>query len=205
MKRLILFNKPYRVLCRFTDSAGRPTLSDYIAIPHVYPAGRLDYDSEGLVMLTDAGYLQSMIADPRHKLPKTYWAQVEGIPGPDALRRLAEGVELRDGRTLPALVQAIREPSLWPRERPIRLRRQIPTAWLALTIIEGRNRQVRRMTAAVGYPTLRLIRPAVGPWQLGSLQPGQWQEVFCPRNRQDLIRLIERRRRVQRKSDAKRT
>jgi 23S rRNA pseudouridine2457 synthase len=199
MNQLILLNKPYRVLSRFTDSAGRATLAEYLQIPNVYPAGRLDYDSEGLLLLSNAGYLQNWITDPRHKLPKIYWVQVEGTPGPEALRQLTEGVDLCDGRTRPAVAQLMGEPPLWPREPPVRQRKQIPTTWLALTITEGRNRQVRRMTAAVGCPTLRLIRLAVGPWQLGSLQPGQWREVACPCNRRDLMRLIDKGRRMQRK------
>ncbi len=177
MARLILFNKPYLVLCQFTDRAGRPTLADYIPVPHVYPAGRLDHDSEGLVLLTDSGSLQRQISDPRFKLPKTYWAQVENIPSDDALARLAAGVDLRDGRTRPARVARVQPPAVWPRTPPIRERRNIPTCWLSLTITEGRNRQVRRMTAAIGHPTLRLIRCAIGPWQLGNLQPGEWQET----------------------------
>ncbi len=180
MARLILFHKPYRVLCKFTDREGRPTLADYIPVPGVYPAGRLDYDSEGLVVLTDDGRLQSWITHPRHKLPKTYWVQVEGIPGPEALDRLSEGVELRDGRTRPARVRPIPPPDVWPRNPPIRYRKSVPDSWLELTLTEGRNRQVRRMTAAVGHPTLRLIRVAVGPWTLEGLAPGAWREVPPP-------------------------
>ncbi len=180
MARLILLNKPYLVLCQFTDSEGRPTLADYVSAPGVYPAGRLDHDSEGLVLLTDDGRLQSLIAEPRHKLPKTYWAQVEGIPDGEALQRLREGVALKDGVTLPARVTVMESPEVWPRVPPIRERRSIPTTWLALTITEGRNRQVRRMTAAVGYPTLRLIRWSVGPWTLERLAPGEWREDPIP-------------------------
>lgn len=180
MAQLILFNKPYGVLCQFTDDQGRSTLADYLAVPHVYAAGRLDQDSEGLVVLTDSGRLQHQIANPQHKLPKIYWVQVEGTPTARALRDLAAGVDLRDGRTRPALVQQIAEPAIWPRVPPIRERRSIPTSWLALTITEGRNRQVRRMTAAVGFPTLRLIRVAIGAWQLGALQPGEWQTAALP-------------------------
>ena len=176
MVHLILFNKPYLVLCQFTDPRGRPTLADYIPVPDVYAAGRLDYDSEGLVLLTDSGKLQHNIADPGHKLPKTYWVQVEGAPSDDALRQLAQGIPLRDGRTLPAEVQRIEPLDIWSRTPPIRERRHIPTGWLEITLTEGRKRQIRRMTAAVGYPTLRLIRQAIGPWQLGSLQPGEWHE-----------------------------
>jgi 23S rRNA pseudouridine2457 synthase len=181
MARLILFNKPYLVLCQFTDAQGRPTLADYVTVPDVYAAGRLDHDSEGLLLLTDSGPLQQRISDPRHKMPKTYWVQVEGEPAPDALRQLQRGVDLRDGRTRPATVALIEPPAVWPRTPPIRERRHIPTAWLSLTITEGRNRQVRRMTAAVGHPTLRLIRSAIGPWSLGVLQPGEWCDVQPPR------------------------
>jgi 23S rRNA pseudouridine2457 synthase len=190
--RLILLNKPYLVLCQFTDSEGRPTLANYLSYPELYPAGRLDYDSEGLLVLTDAGWLQHMIAHPRHKLPKTYWVQVEDIPTDAALAQLAGGVELRDGRTRPARVERIEEPALWPRDPPIRERKNIPTSWLAITISEGRKRQIRHMTAAVGYPTLRLIRYAVGPWRLGNLQPGEWKQVACPRDRGEYLRLVER-------------
>ncbi len=186
MARLILFNKPYRVLCKFTDREGRPTLADYIPVPGVYPAGRLDYDSEGLVVLTDDGRLQAWISHPRYKLPKTYWVQVEGIPDEEALRRLSEGVDLRDGRTLPARVRRIPPPDVWPRNPPIRYRKSVPDTWLEITLREGRNRQVRRMTAAVGHPTLRLIRVAVGPWTLDDLQPGEWREVPAPRSPEEL-------------------
>lgn len=180
MSRLILFNKPFNVLCQFTDREGRATLADYIPVPGVYVAGRLDYDSEGLLALTDDGRLQQRIADPRHQLPKTYWAQVEGEPSEEALARLRRGVELRDGLTRPAQARLIEPPELWPRTPPIRERKSIPTAWIGLTLREGRNRQVRRMTAAVGYPTLRLIRVAIGPWTLDGLQPGQWVEAGIP-------------------------
>lgn len=176
MPRIILFNKPFGVLCQFTD-AGRSTLADYIPVPKVYPAGRLDFDSEGLVVLTDSGELQHRIADPRGKMSKTYWAQVEGIPDERTLRRLEHGVRLKDGTTRPAKVEAIETPRVWPRVPPIRERRRIPTAWLSITLTEGRNRQVRRMTAAVGFPTLRLVRIAVGPWRLGALEPGEWKEM----------------------------
>jgi len=179
MVRLILFNKPYLVLCQFTDLRGRPTLADYIPVPNVYATGRLDYDSEGLVLLTDSGKLQHNIADPGHKLPKTYWVQVEGIPSDDALHQLAQGVQIREGLTHSAQVRRMEPPAVWSRTPPIRERRHIPTSWLEITLIEGRKRQIRRMTAAVGYPTLRLIRQAIGPWQLGLLQPGEWhEEIF---------------------------
>ncbi len=176
MARLILFNKPYLVLCQFTDPEGRPTLADYISAKDIYPAGRLDYDSEGLVILTDSGPLQYSVTDPHNKLPKTYWVQVEGLPGEDALHQLARGLVLKDGPTLPAQVRIMDEPLLWPRDPPIRFRKEIPTSWLELVIMEGRKRQVRRMTAAVGYPTLRLVRVAVGSWKLGKLKPGEWRE-----------------------------
>jgi 23S rRNA pseudouridine2457 synthase len=174
--RLILFNKPYLVLSQFTATDGKSTLADYIDVPGVYPAGRLDHDSEGLLLLTDDGKLQARIADPRWKLPKRYWAQVEGVPDGRALDQLRRGVVLNDGMTRPAEARLIDEPSVWPRTPPIRERKSIPTSWIEIAITEGRNRQVRRMTAAVGYPTLRLIRHAIGSWTLGDLQPGSWRE-----------------------------
>ena len=175
MARIVLLNKPFRVLSRFTDPEGRPTLADLVPIPGVYPAGRLDFDSEGLLVLTDDGALQHRIADPRHKLPKLYWVQVEGAPEEAALDRLRRGVTLADGPTAPAEVERLDAPEVWPRDPPIRARAAIPTAWLAITIREGRNRQVRRMTAAIGHPTLRLIRREVGPWRLDGLSPGSWR------------------------------
>jgi 23S rRNA pseudouridine2457 synthase len=178
--RIILLNKPFNVLCQFTDGDGRATLADYLKIPNVYAAGRLDYDSEGLVLLTDSGPVQHRIADPRAKLPKTYWVQVEGVPTSEAIRQLSAGVELRDGMTKPARIDLMEAPEVWPRTPPIRERRLIPTSWLAITLTEGKNRQVRRMTAAVGLPTLRLIRHSIGPWQLESLAPGQWREASVP-------------------------
>lgn len=180
MATLILLNKPYDVLSQFTDDEGRRTLADFLSLPGVYPAGRLDRDSEGLLLLTDDGAWQARIADPRHKLPKTYWVQVEGIPDQAALQQLAHGVQLKDGLTRPAHAQLMDEPLVWPRNPPIRYRANIPTSWLALIISEGRNRQVRRMTAAVGHPTLRLIRYAVGDWTLDGLAPGEWRRLALP-------------------------
>lgn len=172
----MLLNKPHDVLCQFTDAAGRPTLAQLLPLPALYPAGRLDRDSEGLLLLTGDGRLQRRIADPAHKVPKTYLAQVEGEPGEAALQALRDGVQLGDGPTRPAQARAVPEPVwLWPRQPPIRTRRHIPTAWLELVITEGRNRQVRRMTAAVGHPTLRLIRVAIGPLRLDHLAPGAWR------------------------------
>lgn len=181
MNRLILLNKPFQVMCQFTDDIGRATLADYVAVPDVYAAGRLDYDSEGLLILTNVGWLQHQIAEPRHKLPKTYLVQVEREPDANALRQLAKGVQLNDGMTRPANIVLIAAPSVWERVPPIRERKSVPTAWLRITITEGRNRQVRRMTAAVGHPTLRLIRERIGAWSLGDLQPGEWKEIACPK------------------------
>jgi 23S rRNA pseudouridine2457 synthase len=176
--KLILLNKPYGVICQFSPGGAHPTLAEYVRIPHVYPAGRLDTDSEGLLVLTDDGGLQARIADPGYKLEKGYWVQVEGVPVEEQLLALRQGVDLGDFVTRPALVAVIPEPpALWPRDPPIRVRRAIPTAWLDVRIREGRNRQVRRMTAKVGLPTLRLIRHAVGPWNLGDLAPGRSREV----------------------------
>lgn len=180
MPRLILFNKPYDMLSQFTDrgtDTARATLSDCIAIPDVYPAGRLDRDSEGLLLLTDDGRLQSRIADPKYKTAKTYLAQVEGEVTDEALAVLRRGVDLKDGLTRPADVERIDAPDIWPRNPPIRVRKSIPDNWISLTIREGRNRQVRRMTAAVGHPTLRLVRWRIGDWTLDGLQPGEWREV----------------------------
>jgi 23S rRNA pseudouridine2457 synthase len=175
---LILLNKPYDVLCQFTDGEGRRTLADFVAVKGVYPAGRLDRDSEGLVVLTDDGRLQARIADPRHKLEKVYLAQVEGVVTDDALGRLRAGVVLNDGPTLPAKARAVAGPEwLWPRDPPIRVRKTVPDGWIEITLREGRNRQVRRMCAAVGLPCLRLIRWRVGDWALDGLAPGEWRQV----------------------------
>ena len=183
MPRLILFNKPYGVLSQFTDrgTAGsvRPTLSDYIDLPGVYPAGRLDLDSEGLMLLTDDGRLQARIADPRYKQPKTYLVQIEGEIADAALDQLRQGVRLNDGLTLPADASRIPAPPLWPRDPPIRVRQSIPDCWIKLTIREGRNRQVRRMTAAVGHPTLRLVRWSIGEWTVEGMETGTWQEAIA--------------------------
>lgn len=175
--RLILLNKPFDVLTQFNDDQGRATLKDLVPVPGVYPAGRLDRDSEGLLLLTNDGRLQARIADPKHKLAKTYWVQVEGEPSEEQLQRLRDGVTLNDGPTLPAEARQIETPHLWERHPPVRFRQSIPTAWLELVIREGRNRQVRRMTAAVGLPTLRLVRVRIGPWELEGLQPGEWRDV----------------------------
>ena len=175
--RLLLLNKPFDVLTQFADADGRATLKDYVKVPGVYPAGRLDRDSEGLLLLTNDGRLQARIADPRFKLAKTYWVQVEGEASDEQLARLRAGVELNDGPTLPAEARQIDAPVLWERDPPVRFRKSVPTSWLELTIREGRNRQVRRMTAAVGLPTLRLVRVRIGPWSLDGLAPGEWREV----------------------------
>lgn len=176
---LILFNKPYNVLSQFTErgtaGSARATLSDFIDVPGVYPAGRLDLDSEGLLLLTDDGKLQARIADPAHKLPKTYLVQVEGDVTEPALAALRTGVRLKDGPTRPAEVERIEDPQLWPRNPPVRVRRNIPDCWIKLTIHEGRNRQVRRMTAAIGHPTLRLVRWSVGAWTIEVVRPGEWK------------------------------
>ena len=174
MAKLVLLNKPYDVMCQFTDDSGRQTLADFVAEKGVYPAGRLDRDSEGLVVLTDDGALQAYISSPKFKQPKTYWVQVEGEVSDEALHQLGQGVELKDGRTKPAQAYKIEEPTdLWARNPPVRFRKSVPTSWIELTIKEGKNRQVRRMTAAVGFPTLRLIRAKVGNWSLEGLNVGE--------------------------------
>ncbi len=184
---LILFNKPFRVLCQFTDPEGRRTLADFIDVPKVYAAGRLDYDSEGLMLLTDDGRLQARISQPRSKVQKSYWAQVEGTPTREQLDRLTNGVTLKDGPARAVSARLIEEPEgLWPRNPPIRYRRNIADHWIEMTLAEGRNRQVRRMTAEVGLPTLRLIRNAVGPWTLDNLKPGETRQIATPEAWQSL-------------------
>jgi 23S rRNA pseudouridine2457 synthase len=178
MPRIILFNKPYGVLSQFTAEDGHAGLKDFIPLPGFYPAGRLDADSEGLLILTDDGGLQHRLSDPRHKQPKTYWAQVEGIPDDVALKPLRRGVDLGDFVARPAQVRCLPEPErLWPRVPPVRFRKLIPTSWLEIVLTEGKNRQVRRMTAKVGFPTLRLLRVAIGNYRLDGLQPGEWRET----------------------------
>jgi len=178
---LIAFNKPFGVACKFSPEPGKQTLADFINVPAVYPAGRLDTDSEGLLLLTDDGVLQARISSPKFKLAKVYWAQVEGAPTEDALAALRKGVDLGDFVTQPAGARLIDEPAnLWPRDPPIRYRARIPTAWMELTLREGKNRQVRRMTAKVGYPTLRLVRAAIGQVSVSELAPGEWREIDVP-------------------------
>ena len=177
MADLYLFNKPFNVLSQFTDNDGRSTLSDFIDIKDIYPAGRLDYDSEGLLILTSEGSLQARIADPSYKLSKTYWVQVEGIIDNNSIARLASGLVLKDGITRPAKAKRITEPKLWPRTPPIRFRKNDQTSWIELTISEGKNRQVRRMTAEVGFPTLRLIRYSIGPWKVDHIEQGSYKKI----------------------------
>ena len=174
---LVLFNKPYNVLSQFTDQSGRSTLADYIQIPNIYAAGRLDATSEGLLLLTDDGALQNRIAHPEYKLAKLYWVQVDGAVSQAAMDQLSKGVRLKDGMTKPAKVKPLAEPDLWPRDPPVRYRANIPTSWIEIQISEGRNRQVRRMTAAVGFPTLRLVRMQIGDWHVSNLRPGQFQVI----------------------------
>lgn len=192
MTQVILFNKPFHVLCQFSPHEQKTTLKDFIDIQGFYPCGRLDYDSEGLLILSNKGSLQSLISQPRHKMTKTYLVQVEGDIGSSALTALAEGVQLKDGLTRPAEAQRVAEPDwLWPRHPPIRERRHIPTSWVELSIREGKNRQVRRMTAAVGYPTLRLIRIRVGPWSLTGLNPGSWNFSDVPEKIETKLNRLE--------------
>lgn len=179
-QHLVLFNKPYGVMCQFTDRDGRPTLGDFIDVTGVYPAGRLDRDSEGLLLLTGDGALQHRISHPGAKLEKRYWVQVEGIPDAAQLERLTTGVMLKDGPARATRANIIPDPPLWPRDPPVRYRRHIPTSWLEVGLTEGRNRQVRRMTAAAGLPTLRLVRHRIGPWRLEGLEPGQWACFSIP-------------------------
>lgn len=183
MSKLVLFNKPFNTLCQFTGEAGDSTLADYIDIPNIYPAGRLDKDSEGLLLLTDDGQLQNQIASPKHKMEKTYWVQVEGAPEDSELEPLRHGVIIQNYKAKPAEVRLLKTPDVWPRNPPIRERKNIPTSWLEIIISEGKNRQVRRMTAAIGFPTLRLIRVQIGPWRLNSLAVGEYTvtEVAVPK------------------------
>ncbi|WP_434359697.1 23S rRNA pseudouridine(2457) synthase RluE [Parasalinivibrio latis] len=178
--RVILFNKPFNTLTQFTGEPGDSTLADFIPVKGVYAAGRLDKDSEGLLVLTNDGILQARLTQPRSKAPKIYWVQVEGVPAEESLNKLRNGVELKDGMTLPAGVKVMTEPDIWPRNPPVRERKSVPTTWLEITLKEGRNRQVRRMTAHIGHPTLRLIRYQLSEWNVSGLAPGEWREVSAP-------------------------
>jgi 23S rRNA pseudouridine2457 synthase len=194
---VLLFNKPYGVICRFSPDGLHPTLKDFVGVPDVYPAGRLDTDSEGLLILTDDGRLQHRISHPRSKMAKTYWVQVEGIPSDIALEKLRSGMALGNDVTRPAQVRIIPEPvDLWPRNPSIRFRKNIPTTWLEIMLTEGKNRQVRRMTAAAGHPTLRLIRATIGPWRLDGLSPGHWREENIDTGRNHDLETARRRRRT---------
>lgn len=199
MSNLILFNKPFDVLCQFTDESGRATLADFIPMKGYYPAGRLDRDSEGLVLLTNDGRLQHLISHPKHKMDKTYWVQVEGEIDNAACQRLLQGVQLKDGPARAKRATIIEQPNVWPRNPPVRERKFIPTSWLQMVIDEGRNRQVRRMTAAVGFPTLRLIRYAIGEWTLDDVAPGQWKELVAEETMLQDLTSTNWRRPVQRK------
>ncbi|MDR0303470.1 MAG: pseudouridine synthase [Chitinispirillales bacterium] len=190
MPKLILFNKPYFVLSKFRDEQKRKTLADFLKIPHVYPCGRLDYDSEGLILLTDLGWLQNLISSPKHKLPKTYLVQVEGEISNEAIEKLSKGALLRDGKTLPAKAKKIPVPSLWERTPPIRFRKNIPDSWIEITICEGKNRQVRRMTAAVGFATLRLVRKSIGSLSIDGIKNGEYKEIVCPTNMREARTLL---------------
>jgi 23S rRNA pseudouridine2457 synthase len=200
MTKLYLFNKPFGVLSQFRDDgSGRPTLAKYINTPDIYPAGRLDQDSEGLLLLTGNGKLQHWISHPNHKQPKTYWAQVEGVPTESAIKQLRDGVELNDGPTKPAQAKIIEQPAIWNREPPIRYRANIPTRWIELTITEGRNRQVRRMTAAIGHPTLRLVRASIGDWDISAMQLGEVKvvDIELPKEAQGISQKHPRRQNPQ--------
>jgi len=192
MISLLLFNKPFGVLSQFRNKPGQQSLADYIDLDDVYPAGRLDKDSEGLLLLTNDGGLQHHISHPKQKQPKTYWVQVEGEITTEALKQLGQGILLKDGPSKPAKARRIAEPDVWPRDPPIRSRATIPTSWLELTLREGRNRQVRRMTAAVGFPTLRLIRYQIGPWTLDGLQPGEWRMIELQQQQLEELRLARK-------------
>ncbi len=193
MPQLICLNKPFQVLSQFTDKEGRACLSDYVHYKNFYPAGRLDYDSEGLLLLTNDGKLQHQISSPHNKMKKKYWVQIEGIPEDAQLHPLRRGIELKDGMTKPAGVKLLAEPKVWDRHPAVRFRKDKPTSWLEITLTEGRNRQVRRMTAAIGYPTLRLIRHSIGPWQLNTLKQGEWTLLNTPYPKEDPPKKVQKR------------